>query len=290
MGPDYDDVGAISLLHAYADSGYITILATMASTRYEGVAAVFNIFNTYFQRADLPIGVPGGQALTLHDWQHWTDSLLVRYPHKLKMNQEAMDAVKLYRKILAQQPPGSVTIISTGFLTNLAGLLDSKADRYSPLDGRQLVARKVKMLVCMAGRFPEGYEFNLDQDKAASKIVLQHWPTKILFSGYEIGEKIPVGLPLIHNTALAGSPVKMVFRICIPLAPEDSAGRKSWDETAVMVAVKGYLPYYRLHYGRILFCRDGKDRWLDKGRQQAYLVEAKSPKLVETYLNNAIMH
>src|SRR6266446_1333672 len=34
MGPDYDDVGAITLLHAFADSGYINILATVASTKY----------------------------------------------------------------------------------------------------------------------------------------------------------------------------------------------------------------------------------------------------------------
>ena len=43
MGPDYDDVGAIALLHAFADSGYIKILATVASTKYEGVAAVFSV-------------------------------------------------------------------------------------------------------------------------------------------------------------------------------------------------------------------------------------------------------
>jgi hypothetical protein len=32
MGPDYDDVCAITLLHAFADSGKVRILATMAST------------------------------------------------------------------------------------------------------------------------------------------------------------------------------------------------------------------------------------------------------------------
>ena len=55
MGPDYDDVGAITLLHAFADSGYINILATVASTKYEGVAAVFNVLNTYFRRPELLI-------------------------------------------------------------------------------------------------------------------------------------------------------------------------------------------------------------------------------------------
>ena len=31
MGPDYDDVGALALLHALADSGEVRILATVSS-------------------------------------------------------------------------------------------------------------------------------------------------------------------------------------------------------------------------------------------------------------------
>src|SRR5436190_23061266 len=84
MRPDYDDVGAIALLHAFADSGYVRILATVASTKYQGVAAVFNVLNTYFQRPELLIGVPKGKALELKDWQHWSDTLLFKYPHKIK--------------------------------------------------------------------------------------------------------------------------------------------------------------------------------------------------------------
>src|SRR6202050_2909593 len=63
MGPDYDDVGAITLLHAFADSGKATILATMSSNKYEGVAAVLNLFNTYFRRPDIPIGVAKGDGV-----------------------------------------------------------------------------------------------------------------------------------------------------------------------------------------------------------------------------------
>src|ERR1700748_3135379 len=80
MGPDYDDVGAITLLHAFADSGKATILATMASDRYEGVSAVLNLFNTYFHRPDVPVGVPKeGWAVDQRDWQHWTDTILATY-------------------------------------------------------------------------------------------------------------------------------------------------------------------------------------------------------------------
>ena len=133
MGPDYDDVGAITLLHAFADSGYAKILATVASTKYEGVAAVFDVFNTYFKRPNLLIGVPKGKALELKDWQHWTDTVLKNYPHSIKLNDEVPDAISVYRKVLASQPDKSVTIITVGFVTNLAGLLQSPPDQYSKL-------------------------------------------------------------------------------------------------------------------------------------------------------------
>src|SRR3954471_20621502 len=76
MGPDYDDVGAITLLHALADSGQAKILATIASTKYDGVACVMSVFNTYFNRPGIPIAVPKGNALILKDWQHWTDTII----------------------------------------------------------------------------------------------------------------------------------------------------------------------------------------------------------------------
>ena len=290
MGPDYDDVGAITLLHALADSGQAKILATIASTKYDGVACVLNVFNTYFNRPNTPIAVPKGNALTLRDWQHWTDTLIQKYPHSIKTNDEVPDATELYRKVLSKQPDHTVTIVTVGFLTNLSNLLLSKSDKYSSLDGKELVKQKVKQLVCMAGRFPSGSEFNVNRDAAASQNVFSNWPTNILFSGFEIGWQIKVGLPLIHNNTIHNSPVKDVFRISIPLAAEDSAGRMSWDETAVLVAIKGYQPFYRLEYGRILVAADGSNTWSLEGKQQAHLVEAVPPEVVRDYINKIIMH
>jgi pyrimidine-specific ribonucleoside hydrolase len=289
MGPDYDDVGAITLLHTYADSGLVKILATVASTSYPGVAGVFSVFNTYFDRADIPIGVPKGPSLTLRDEQHWTDTLLVRYPHRVRSNEEVPDAVEVYRAALAAQADQSVCIITVGFLTNLSNLLQSGPDRYSPLDGAALVRQKVRQLVCMAGKFPSGYEFNVMKDAPASQYVYTHWPGFILFSGFEIGERIKVGLPLVASS-IRNSPVRDVFRISIPQAAEDSAGRKSWDETAVLVAIKGYAPYYRLSYGHITVAADGSDTWSDQGTTQAHLVEVEPPTVVQALINHLIMH
>lgn len=290
MGPDYDDVGAIALLHAFADSGYAKILATVASTKYEGVAAVFNVFNTYFNRPGILIGVPKGKALELKDFQHWTDTILLKYPHKIKRNDEVPGATEVYRKVLASQPDKSVTIITVGFLTNLAALLQSSPDKYSVLNGKELVKKKVKLLVSMAGSFPAGSEFNVNRDAAASQFVFNNWGTPILLSGVEIGRKIKTGLPLIQNDKIKNSPVKDVFRISIPLDPQDSTGRMSWDETAVLIAIKGYKPWWEIEKGKIVVAADGSNTWIIKPSLHSYIIEAQPPKIVENLINKLIMH
>lgn len=290
MGPDYDDVGAITLLHAFADSGYVKILATVASTKYEGVAAIFNVFNTYFKRPGILIGVPKGKALELKDWQHWTDTLQLKYTHQIKRNDEVPDATEVYRKVLSSQPDKSVTIVTVGFLTNLSALLQSPPDKYSRLDGKKLIQKKVKQLVCMAGKFPAGSEFNVNRDAAASQIVFNNWETPVLLSGFEIGFKIRTGLPLIHNETIRNSPVKDVFRINIPMDPQDSAGRMSWDETAVLVAVKGYKSWYRIEKGKMLVAEDGSNTWTQESSPHNRLVEVQSPAIVQQLIDKLIMH
>jgi inosine-uridine nucleoside N-ribohydrolase len=290
MGPDYDDVGAIAMLHAFADSGHVNILATVASTKYEGVAAVFNVFNTYFKRPGTMIGVPKGKASELRDPQHWTDTLLEKYSHQIKKNDDVPDAVEVYRKVLSAQPNKSVTIVTTGFLTNLSALLQSSPDKHSKFNGKELVAQKVKKLVCMAGRFPSGSEFNVRIDAAASQFVFTNWNTPVLLSGFEIGAKIKTGLPLMYNDNIKNSPVKDVFRICIPLNPDDRAGRMSWDETAVLAAVKGYKPWYKVEKGKIVVSADGSNEWMTKPSPHAYLVELQPPSVVQELINKLIMH
>jgi len=290
MGPDYDDVGAIALLHAFADSGKVEILGTVASNKYEPVAAVLNVFNTYFRRPGAAIGVPRGKAIDQRDTQHWTDSVLAKYPHGIRRNDEVPDAVELYRKLLADRADHSVVVITVGFLTNLSGLLQSGPDRYSSLGGAELVERKVKRLVCMAGSFPSGREFNIWRDADAARYAFAHWPTEIIFSGFEIGRKIKCGLPIVGNPGILNSPVKDVFRISIPLAAGDSAGRMSWDETAVLVGVVGAAPYYRLVPGRIVVAGDGSNVWDTNGKGQFYLVEDRPFGEVRDLIDRLMQH
>jgi inosine-uridine nucleoside N-ribohydrolase len=290
IGPDYDDVGAITLLHAFADEGKAKILATVASNKYPRVAAVIDVFNTYFKQPDIPIGVPKGKAVDMADWQHWSDTIIAKYPHTITSNNEVPDPVQVYRKVLSQQPDHSVTIVTVGFLTNLANLLDSKPDSFSSLNGYQLIKQKVKKLVSMAGAYPSGREFNIYNDAAAAKKVFTEWPTPVIFSGAEIGSKIKTGLPLIHDNSIHNDPVKDVFSISIPKAKEDSLGRMSWDETAVLTAINGPLPYFSLQPGKITVDESGNDKWNYHQHGQYYLVFKSSIATVQKVINDMLLH
>ncbi len=226
-------------------------------------------------------------AVNMRDYQQWTDVILPRYPHKIQKNSEALDSVLVYRQVLAKQPDLSVTIITIGFLTNLANLLSTPPDNHSPLNGLELVRQKVKQLVSMAGAFPSGREWNIYQDSASAKKVFEIWPTPIIFSGFEIGNKVKTGSALVHNNSIHNSPVKDVFNISESLAKLDFD--YSWDETAVLVGVEGYAPYYDIQSGRIKVDSDGNNTWDNNGIGMAYLVEKLPVVKVETYLNELMM-
>ena len=159
--------------------------------------------------------------------QQWPELLVSKYPHTVKSTDEVPDAVELYRKLLAAQPNKSVTIVTVGFLTNLTKLLDAPPDQYSTLDGRALIAKKVKQLVSMAGKFPAGREYNVFIDSVASEKVFMNWPTPVLYSGFEIGEKVITGKQLTTDESITNSPVKDAFTKAMAHHESDHNGRMS---------------------------------------------------------------
>ena len=290
LGPDYDDVGALAFLHAMADSGKVDILATVSSNKNDLVAPSINVINTYFGRGELPVGAPKTDGVNLGSSQHWADSIVDKYPHSIKSTSDVADAVEIYRKTLSNQPDKSVTIVTVGFLTNLNNLLKSKPDNFSPLEGKDLVIKKVKRLVSMAGRFPEGREFNIFMDSSASKYVYENWPGEIIFTGFEIGSEIHTGLKLI-NCDIKNSPVKDVFRISIPLSAEDKNGRMSWDETAVLIGVYGTEGFFDTVRGKIVVRTDGSNTWENNSEGKHFYVKLKMPiPHISAFIEERMMH
>jgi purine nucleosidase len=290
LGPDYDDVGAIAFLHAMADSGKAEILATVASNKHELVAPAISVINYYFGRPDIEIGVPKLAGANMGSSQHWADSIVSKYPHKIPDTTDWPDAVSVYRKSLASQPDNSVTIVTVGFLTNLNNLLKSGPDGYSPLNGADLIKQKVKLLVSMAGKFPKGREFNIYIDSAASEYVFNNWPGEIIFTGFEIGWEIRTGLRLIASD-IKNSPVKDVFRISIPMSEEDKYGRMSWDETAVLIGIYVAEGFFETVRGKIIVNPDGSNGWIDDPEGKHLYVKQKMPvKEMADFIEARMMH
>ena len=166
---DCDDVLALGMIHALQSRGACKLLAVTVSVDNDLAAPFVDAVNTFYGRGDIPIGVVGkggvveqSKYLGLVE-QKETDGRF-RYPHKLLSGKDAPPATQVLRKVLAAQPDHSVVIAQVGFSTNLARLLDSGPDEYSPLSGIELVKLKVKLLSLMAGAFQpiEGNEQYLE--------------------------------------------------------------------------------------------------------------------------------
>jgi inosine-uridine nucleoside N-ribohydrolase len=158
------------------------------------------------------------------------------------------------------------------------------------MSGRDLILKKVKKLVSMAGKFPSGSEFNVHMDSTASAYVYENWPTPVIFSGFEIGEKIHTGLRVM-NMDVANSPVKDVFRLSIPMSEEDKNGRMSWDETAVLIAVYGTRGFFDRVTGTIRVNADGSNDWVDSpGGRHTYVVQKKPVDQMVRFIEDRMMH
>lgn len=292
MGPDFDDVGAITVLHALAAKGECEILATMASDGYPSIAPTLEVFNRYFQKPEIPIGIPGTGAPNFSCPNHWNDSLVVKYLPKIKTNKDYAPAAIVYRKVLAAQKDQSVVIVTIGFLSNLAELLKSMPDQYSQLSGKELVAKKVKKWVAMAGGFPEGNEFNINQHAPASVYVINNWPTPILFSGFEIGVKIMTGNK-VSQQGTKGSPVQWAYHYCLSnYENKQSANRNSWDHTAVLCAVRNPEDYfYVIGKGTFVCNPDGSNSWdPDKNSGHSFLVHKYPYQKIADILDNLMLY
>ena len=131
-------------------------------------------------------------------------------------------------------------------MTNLARLLESKPDDASPLDGMELVKRKVREYVMMAGAFCKepGGEYNVVTDAESARTVFERWPTPIVATGYEIGEAILYPAESIEKDYgwVKDHPVAEAYRAWEKM-PYD---RPTWDLTAVLYAVRPDRGYFGL--------------------------------------------
>lgn len=217
---DVDDVGALAVLHTLADGGRVKILAANYNEVHPDGAAAIDAINTWYGRSDLPVGVYRGE-LSDPDSSRYLDRLAT-FPHRLTAD-SAPDALDVYRRVLNDQPDGSVTIVSVGFLNNLAVLLRAEAE---------LVASKVEKLVVMGGRHNDGFNLVRHGLVDTTQEVIEDWPTPLAITDY--GGRVRTGAALADTPA--ENPVREAYLRWFGGRFE---GRSSWDQVAVLYAVYG---------------------------------------------------
>lgn len=111
---------------------------------------------------------------------------------------DAYEAVKMYRKILAESDT-PVDIVTTGYTTNIECLLKSEPDEYSELTGQELVKRKCGQLYVVGATYPEGRCNNIwfaPAARTAADYISKHWPYPILFFTNNVGGLLVCGAGL----------------------------------------------------------------------------------------------
>ena len=245
QGNDVDDVLALDLLNKFIDEGKVNVLAITLNKEGRGPVEFVDIMQCFYGHPDIPIG-------KITDGHFDPNDTSINYAQVVAdMKDEAgeplfarsdvdpdsrPESYLLYRKVLAGAKDKSVTIASVGFFTNLKRLYDSPADDISPLTGRELISKKVKELIVVAGVFsnPELHEFNVYVDIPSAKTILEEWPTPIVASPWELGINVLYpGANIDTDYAWAGQhPLAEAYKCYLPM-PYD---RPMWDDTAVLFA------------------------------------------------------
>lgn len=300
LGPDSDDAGAMALMHALETRGEAEILAVMCGTMSPWCPPAADVINTYYGRPDIPIGAveKDGPPGTSEGWpgDSFNGYLAGRFPNDLRHAEYAEVAVDLYRRILSVAEDTSITIAATGTLTNLADLLRSQPDTIDGRTGRELVADKVRLLSVMGGRYPHGGESNFQSDAEAARHVVEHWPTDVMFSGFELGLDVLTG-PRLYTETPADNPVRVAYhlwdlkfarRFTPDFDPQSGIWpHSSFDQTAVLYAVRGLHDYWTAETrGFNVVHENGSNTWMQPdgsatsarpAGNHAYLIE-KMPR------------
>ncbi len=225
---DIDDVGALYMLHTFADQGEVEILATILSTTHFWSPFALDAVNTFWGRPHTPIGAPFMEGV--NKGSYYAEIIARDFPNDVGELKKVEDATHLYRRILSSQADGSVTLVSVGHLTNVAKLLESKPDEISPLSGKDLVAKKVKFWVAMLG---EGMNWNMRWDRMASETAINECPVPVIFTVE--GQEVKTGSKT--QNLLDNNPIKTVYRLWEK--HYDEIDRSSWDQISTLFAVKG---------------------------------------------------
>jgi hypothetical protein len=232
----WDDATAIGIANVMQQRGKVRILGIVSDVKNPMAVAALDAIDTAYGHGTIPLGAVADSVANTAP-QGYSDALADRLPHSVLSSANVPDAVSLYRRLLGSQPDHSVTIVSLGGYSNLAGLLASKPGQGSSLDGRALVAAKVKQLVIEDGLFPNGgpafTNFKIDAASARAVIGGAGWPTPIAWVDGFTGIATKVGGSLCTTTP-SNNPMRIVYETLFGCGPPKDG---DWDGPTMLYAI-----------------------------------------------------
>lgn len=222
----------ISALQPFTDEIYVDDYFFLRSDYASKLAVHFPNYNNSLHKEEDDITIPST-----------TDTDTETTETKTKNPLET--PLEMYTRLLESTTEDhSVTIISLGFLTNLATLLNTSSSGYS------LVQSKVREIIIMGGTYPgPGWEFNFGEFPLATKSVLGNFPpnVQVTFSGFELGADVFSGKGLKQKKQcddddddkerdLKESPIRAAYEWYVGRC---STLRESWDPITTLYGILG---------------------------------------------------
>ena len=228
---DCDDAVALRIISHYIHADKIELLGIIINGCMEHSVASVDGFLTIDGIQNIPLGLD--TTATDFGGNPPYQKRLAAHASAYTSNEQAEDAVRLYRKLLANatQP---VEMIEIGYLQAFAALLQSGADDISDKTGIELIQEKVNKVWVMAGKWSEegGKENNFCRNarsRKAGAYFCQYCPVPVTFLGYEVGDTVITGGQLPKDDPLYQA-------LCDHTSVN---GRSSWDPMLTLMAIIG---------------------------------------------------
>ena len=263
MGNDIDDALALEMLFNYEDAGQIALKGITICKRNPHSIEFVDGVCRFHGRENMPLGFAYNGTLP-DDYYYLLPTLEAKKEDGTRLIAPSRgidsgidEGYVALRKMLVKEKDGSVVLIATGPLTNIANLLKSDPDDISPLGGVDLVKKKVKSLHIMNGNFAvDTPEWNTITDLDASRVVYDLCPVPLIASGYEVGCAVKYPHESIMNDFGDPNlnPLTVAYMHYQPM-PYD---RETWDLTSVFDALdEDRTVFQRSEPGLITLREDG---------------------------------
>jgi inosine-uridine nucleoside N-ribohydrolase len=260
IGNDIDDALALAMLHALSDRGECDLIGVTLTNANPAAVPYIRMVNRFYGRGDLPVGAAMKQLKDGAGDGYMAAALRGAPPSRGGPDESALVVL---RRLLSTSRE-KVTIVQTGFSSNLAALLDSPG-------GAELAREKVALLVAMAGNFAASQpEYNVRIDIPSAKAVFERWPTPIVFSGFEIGRELLFPAASIERdfSYARPHPITESYRAYSKMP----YNRPTWDLTAALEAVRPDRGYFtRSEAGAVSVESNGTTRFVPGKSDRQYL-------------------